>query len=98
MMTKYSLARKSLALLSFALLLQTNAHAHSGSTTSAAWKVCNNKPKSEACEYKGFHGDRYIGTCQSMSAHMVCVRNQPIIKAEPEAEEAPEVSTDLSEK
>lgn len=86
MKSKYTLVGKSL-LLSFALLSPThNALAHSGSSTSAAWKACDNKVKSESCEYKGFHGDRYIGTCQYMSAYMMCVRNQPIIKAKPKIE------------
>ena len=79
MNSKYTLVGKLLVVLSFALLLfTTNSHAHSGSTTRAAWDACDSKAKSQSCEYKGFHDELYIGSCQSISAHMMCVRNQPI--------------------
>ena len=78
MTSKYSLG-KSLVLLSFALLLPANdSQAHSGSANRAAWDACHDKAKSASCEYEGFHGELYIGTCQSMSAQLICVRNQPI--------------------
>lgn len=79
MISQYILARTSLAVLSFALLsLTSSSHAHSGSTTSGAWEACDDKSKSTPCEYAGFHGERYIGSCQLISKHMMCVRNQPI--------------------
>jgi len=53
-----------------------------------AWSTCDGKPKSQACEYKGFHGESYIGTCQVMANNMLCVRNQPIQYPEGVAKEA----------
>ena len=80
MTAKYILGRKAGAFLSLALLLSTSySHAHSGSTTKAAWDACDSKSKSQSCEYKGFHDGLYRGTCQSISANMMCVRNKPII-------------------
>jgi hypothetical protein len=80
---QYALIKKLLVLSAFTFLLPASySHAHSGSTGNAPWEACSAKPKSQACEYKGFHRERYIGTCQSISLHMMCVRNQPIIQPE----------------
>ncbi len=80
MTSKTTFVSKSLMLLTFALLLPASySYAHSGSTTKAAWDACDNKSKSESCEYSGAHDDLYRGTCQSISQSMICVRNEPII-------------------
>lgn len=62
------------------LFSTTGVNAHSGSVTNAAWDACHSKSLSTACEYTGFHDERYRGTCQAMSGHLMCVRNQPVEK------------------
>ncbi|MEB8433034.1 YHYH protein [Cocleimonas sp. KMM 6892] len=80
MTTKKVLGIKAWWLLSLVLLLSTSySYAHSGSTTKAAWDACDNKSKSQSCEFKGVHKGLYRGTCQSISSSMMCVRNKPII-------------------
>ncbi|PWQ95700.1 hypothetical protein [Leucothrix arctica] len=77
-----TLVKKLLVLSAFTLLLPASySYAHSGSTGNEPWKACTAKQKSQACEYTGAHDERYIGTCQSISLHMMCVRNQPIIQS-----------------
>lgn len=76
---------KVFAVIAFTLpLLGNPSHAHSGSATSAAWEVCDGKEKSNYCEYQGFHGETYIGSCQSIAYRMMCVRNKPILPADPD--------------
>jgi len=33
---------------------------------------------------QGFHGETYIGSCQSIAYRMMCVRNKPILPADPD--------------
>lgn len=83
MKTKMAITSKLLTVLSFTLFFITSySHAHTASTNKAAWEVCENKVKSESCQYTGHHDDLYIGSCQVISKSMLCVRNQPIQKAE----------------
>lgn len=65
------------------LLIPSYVNAHSGPLNAIAVKACNEKEKSDACEYEGGHNDLYIGTCQYMASALMCVRNQPIQKVEP---------------
>lgn len=88
MIARKYVIEKVLVCLSVVLVLPGLAIAHSGTTSKIAWAVCDEKPKSSACEYKGHHGERYIGTCQVMSESMICVRNQPIVPPEQSAEES----------
>ena len=63
-----------------ALLASGVSHAHSGPLNGASLEACKAKVKSQLCQYDGAHNDLYIGTCQYMSATLMCVRNQPIQK------------------
>jgi len=60
------------------LLVTSYAHAHSGHLNEKAVSVCENKVRSDTCQYEGGHHDLYIGSCQYMSTTLMCVRNQPI--------------------
>jgi len=73
----YYKTAKVLSCVCFALFSQS-IFAHSGSSTNAAWEVCEEKKKSAQCEYKGYHEERYIGSCQLIASKMMCIRNQPI--------------------
>ena len=99
MKLKYTLEGKSSLLFALAMLLPVSyAQAHSGLTSGIAWEVCEDKPRSEACEYSNAHGDLYIGTCQSISSHMLCVRNKPIVKSKPKHEhKTPEIKVESEE-
>ena len=55
--------------------------AHSGHSSAKAWSVCHDKQISQSCSYTNKSKDVYRGTCQSMSDQLMCVRNQPIEKA-----------------
>ncbi len=64
-------------------LTASNSYAHSGSLNKVALEVCEEKVKSQACQYEGGHRDLYIGTCQLISeTDLICVRNQAIQKIE----------------
>ncbi|WP_166425576.1 hypothetical protein [Paraglaciecola sp. 20A4] len=65
------------------LTVPESAHAHSGPLNVIALNACQEKAKSDACEYEGGHNDLYIGTCQYMATALMCVRNQPIQKVTP---------------
>ena len=42
---------------------------------------CNEKKRSQACQYQSHHNDMYIGTWQYVSNdELTCVRNRPIQK------------------
>ena len=92
MISKTTLGRALLMfLVAFTLLLTSSySDAHSTPLNSVAVKVCDNKARSEACQYEGGHSDLYIGTCQYMSADLICVRNQPIQKIVPLKSESEE--------
>jgi hypothetical protein len=55
--------------------------AHSGHINQAAWDVCEDRQVSMSCEYADREKNIYRGTCQLMSEHRICVRNEPIEKA-----------------
>ena len=61
------------------------AFAHSSIINNKAWQVCENQAKSDACEYTDNHEDIYRGSCQLMSEKLLCVRNQPIVKGNPDS-------------
>jgi len=47
-----------------------------------AWQVCEDCARSNSCEYTDNHENIYRGTRQVMSDKLLCVRNQPIDKAD----------------
>ncbi|ASJ73021.1 hypothetical protein IMCC3135_14680 [Granulosicoccus antarcticus IMCC3135] len=59
--------------------------AHSSIINNKAWEVCEKQVRSDSCEYTDNHEDIYRGTCQLMSEKLLCVRNQPIVKGNPDA-------------
>jgi hypothetical protein len=61
------------------------ALAHSSVINNKAWQVCESSMRSDSCEYTDNHHDIYRGTCQVMSEKLLCVRNQPIVKSDPES-------------
>lgn len=63
------------------VLLSVTAYAHNGHIHEAPWHACEAKQLSNACAYKNGEGDLFKGSCQSFSGSLMCVRNQPIIKA-----------------
>ena len=67
--------------LAFSILLTAGyCHAHFSPLNGVAVNACENKARSEACQYQGGHNDLYMGTCQYMSTVLMCVRNKPIQK------------------
>jgi len=67
-------------------LVAGNALAHSAPLDKLAMAACQEKARSQACEYQDHHSNRYIGTCQYVSEEdLICVRNRPIQKADPAA-------------
>ncbi len=66
------------AIIALALLWPVSSQAHSGHTDKAAWQVCEGKERANACQYSNPLGYLYKGSCQWVSAHLLCVRNQPI--------------------
>lgn len=75
----YLSAFKHLVLVNIAsLAILTSVYAHQDSTSGLAWEACEDKAKSTACKYRGAHNELYKGSCQIMSGHLMCVRNQPI--------------------
>lgn len=55
---------------------------HSASINKEPWLVCENQTRSDVCEFTDNHQNIYRGTCRVMSEELMCVRNQPIEKAE----------------
>jgi hypothetical protein len=71
------------ALFTFSLIITSlPILAHSGHTHKAPWEACFDAKKDQACEYRNANKDIFKGTCQVFSERLMCVRNQPIIKAE----------------
>ena len=67
-------------------LVAGNALAHSIPLDREAMVACQKKARSQACEYRDHHNNRYIGTCQHLSEkELICVRNRPIQKADSDA-------------
>ncbi|MDO6459140.1 hypothetical protein Q4485_00365 [Granulosicoccaceae sp. 1_MG-2023] len=79
MMKHRCLAIALLGVCSALMLPLMQAHAHSAPIPGASLEACDARAKSDACEYKGQHGERYIGTCQWMAESLMCVRNKPIV-------------------
>ncbi len=80
--------RKSLSVIIFCSIpfwMPQLASAHSSVTNNKAWQVCENQAKSDACEYTDNHENIYRGTCQLMSEKLLCVRNHPIVKGNPDS-------------
>ena len=60
-----------------------DVYAHSFPLNEAAIDSCNEKKRSQACQYQNHHNDVYIGTCQYVSDdELTCVRNRPIQKVD----------------
>jgi|GEM_PF-2251320 len=68
-------------LCSVLLFCAVTSHAHDAHHNSVPWDVCKNKKISETCAFKNSDHDEFKGTCQAVSEQLICVRNQPIIKA-----------------
>jgi len=62
--------------------LPQTVSAHASILNNDAWQVCENRTRSNSCEYTDNHENIYRGTCQVMSDKLLCVRNQPIEKAD----------------
>lgn len=73
-----------IAVLTSCLLvsLANQAFAHSGGNHNPApLEACSELSKAAACSYTNHHGDLYKGTCRVFSDALLCVRNEPIVKA-----------------
>ena len=68
-----------LAVAGFCSCTLTNAH--DGNLNEKPWLVCKERRLDDSCAYENSANDVYRGTCQSIQAHLMCVRNQPIEKA-----------------
>ena len=64
-----------------AMVLSTTADAHDGHVHKAPWQACETKQLSNACSYENGNGDLFRGSCQLFTGTLMCVRNQPIVKA-----------------
>lgn len=73
----------SLSAIVFIMLMSspTTIHAHDSHTHAAPWQACEEKNKSSQCSYTNGENDLFKGTCQLFSDTLMCVRNQPIIRA-----------------
>ena len=66
-------------LIALTSLTGYKVHAHSLPLNKMAVKACQEKTRSQTCQYSGHHDDLYIGTCQFASEKkLICVRNKPI--------------------
>lgn len=76
-------------LFTLAIGMGSEAYAHSQPLNDVAVKACQEKAKSQVCQYTGHHNDLYMGTCQLASEKkLICVRNKPIQKIEEGAAES----------
>lgn len=66
------------------LLISGPLWAHQGHTHQAAVAACQERQRSESCRYEQA-GKLYIGSCQPVSDSLMCVRNKPLVRANPEA-------------
>lgn len=76
----------SRALLALALALPATASAHAGHVDPAPWAACEHEDLGASCAWEDSARSLYRGTCRSMSDALVCVRNQPIVRAEARAD------------
>lgn len=60
------------------------AQAHRGHGDRAAWDACAGRSLDAPCAWQDAEHSRYIGTCRSVADALVCVRNQPIERANPQ--------------
>ncbi|MEM9489318.1 MAG: hypothetical protein AAGC55_09245 [Myxococcota bacterium] len=73
----------TLALLLVAIVLSpVSALAHGGHTGDAPLIACADTELGDGCAFVNDHGDRYRGTCRSISGSLRCVRNRPIERAD----------------
>ena len=70
------------ALLLWLTLAVAPASAHAGHGPSAPWDLCAEAALGDRCAWENAEGDLYRGSCRSMSGALVCVRDQPILRAE----------------
>jgi len=72
-------------MISILLVSAGSANAHGGNLSQPALKACEDKKRSQECQYEGHHNDLYIGTCQFVSEDtLICVRNKPIQNSNPD--------------
>lgn len=64
------------------ITFSTTAIAHDGHTNDKPWLACDARQIGDSCAYKNSANDVYRGTCRLMQEHLICVRNQPIEKAD----------------
>lgn len=72
-------------LIIFALVIRPAA-AHAGHGPTLAWEVCAGSALGDTCSWRNDRHDLYRGSCRSMSDALVCVRNQPIVRADQAAD------------
>lgn len=63
------------------LLIVSPAYAHENHN-EAPWAACEAQQQNSSCEFSDGHGDLYRGSCQVFSDSLMCVRNQPIVRAD----------------
>ena len=88
----YTLNKALLVSMAAVTLLLTSvvAYAHTGHTNEGAVLSCETKKRSQSCQYTGGHNDLYIGFCRyryMTGDDLICVRTEPIRKADPDREE-----------
>lgn len=89
---KYSLV--SMFFLFSINFMASAVYAHSLPLNIVAVEACEQKKKSQVCQYSGHHGDLYIGTCQLVTQEkLICVRNKPIQKIEADTVKSKVVET-----
>ncbi|WP_158967964.1 hypothetical protein [Paraglaciecola sp. L3A3] len=73
----------TLCLVSF---IAFNAHGHNGHPNKAPWHACEEKKLSDLCSYQT-ESTLYKGTCRTIKAELLCVRNQPLESIKQSAKE-----------
>lgn len=63
------------------ITLGSSLMAHSGHRHDAPWEACSDLKKEDNCSYHDANKDLFKGSCQLFNTHLMCVRNQPIIRA-----------------
>lgn len=68
-------------LVAISMVLAGPVAAHKGHSNKAPWKACATAKIGAACSWNNAKHDRYVGSCRRIRQSLLCVRNQPIIKA-----------------
>lgn len=93
MTPKYTLKKTLFAIPATLIVLLSAgyAYAHAGPANEAAVTACEEKERSQSCEYTGGHNDLYIGFCRyrfMTGDELICVRTEPIRKVDPDKDES----------